>query len=105
MHLNGENLKYHLIDKSCRKWTIRLNINISEKEKLDPRCSYATIQGNIHVYYHNIQTCSPLKHLCQPKSNFIRIIYTKGEPNAHIKNPGHMTKNLSTSLLSTDYAS
>ena len=31
------------------------------KKKIGPKGSYAHTLGNIHVYYHNIQTSSPLK--------------------------------------------
>ena len=44
-------------------------------------------RGNIHVYYHNIQTSSPLKPLGQSKPNFM-----EGVINVYINNPGHMTK-------------
>ena len=47
-----------------------LNINDSEK-KMDLRAHIPTPRGNIHVYYHNIQTSSPLKPLGQLKPNFM----------------------------------
>ena len=49
-------------------------------------------RGNIHEYYHNIQTSSSLKPLGQSKPNFKRIICRKGVINVYINNPGHMTK-------------
>ena len=52
-------------------------INDSEK-KLDPRAHMPPPQGIIHVYYHNIQTSSPLKPLGQLKPNFMRGIYRMG---------------------------
>ena len=70
MPWNGENLKSHLRWKSCRKWVVGLNINDSEK-KMDLRAHMPTPGGNIHVYYHNIQTSSPLKPLGQLKPNFM----------------------------------
>ena len=36
-------------------------------------------RGNIHVYFHNIQTSSPLKPLGQTKPNFKWSIYRMGE--------------------------
>ena len=44
-------------------------------------------RGNIHVYYHKIQTSSPLKPLSQLKPNFM-----DGGTNVYINNLGHMTK-------------
>ena len=44
-------------------------------------------RGNIHVYYHNIQTSSPLRPLGQLKPNFM-----DGGTNVYINNLGHMTK-------------
>ena len=49
-------------------------------------------RGNIHVYFHNIQTSSPLKPLGQSKPNFMQSIYRMGETNVYINNLGHMTK-------------
>ena len=40
--------------------------------------------GSIHVYFHDLQTSSPLKPLGQSKPNFVTNVY--------INNPGHMTK-------------
>ena len=63
MHLNGEKLlKCHLKRKSCRKWEVGLNINDSEKN-WTPGADLPQPRGIIHVYYHNIQTSSPLKRL------------------------------------------
>ena len=55
---------------SCRKWAVGLNINDSEKN-WTPGAHMPPPQGNIHVYYHNIQTSSPLKPLGQLKPNFM----------------------------------
>ena len=50
------------------------NNNDSEK-RLDPCCTpedgLPHSWGSMHVYYHNIQTFSPLKPLGQSKPNFI----------------------------------
>ena len=61
MHLNGELLKCHLKGKSCRKWTVGLNIN--DSEKIDPGANLPLSRGNIRVYYSNIasETVWPVK--------------------------------------------
>ena len=43
---------------SCRKWEVGLNINDSEKN-WTPGAHVPPPRGNIHVYFHNIQTSSP----------------------------------------------
>ena len=45
-------------------------MNDSEK-KMDLRAHMPRPGGNIHVYYHNIQTSSPLKPLGQLRPNFM----------------------------------
>ena len=47
---------------SCRKWAVGLNINDSEKN-WTPGAHLPQPRGIIHVYYHNIQTSSPLNPL------------------------------------------
>ena len=70
MHLNGETFKMSFKVKVCRKWAVGLNINDSEKN-WTPGAHMPPPRGNIHVYYHNIQTSSPLKPVGQSKSNFM----------------------------------
>ena len=53
-------------------------INDSETQ-LAPGAHLPPPRGNIHVYYHSIQTSSSLKPVRQSKSNFIWSIYRKGE--------------------------
>ena len=55
---------------SCRKWAVGLNINDSEK-KWTSGAHMPPPRGSIQVYFHNIQTSSPLKLLGQSKSNFM----------------------------------
>ena len=50
---------------------VGLNINDSEKQKLNPRAHMTPPRSNIHVNYHDIQTSSPLKLLGLLKPNFI----------------------------------
>ena len=50
-------------------------------------------QGNVHIYYNNIQRSFSLKALGHSKPNFIGSIYMKGESMyIFINNPGHMIK-------------
>ena len=72
MHLNGETDKMSFKGTICRKWAVVLNINDSEK-KMDSRVSSAPTPGQytVHVYFHNIQTSSPLKPPGQSKVTLI----------------------------------
>ena len=51
-----------------------------------------TPRGNIHVYYHNIQTSSPLKPLGPIEGKFYVKHRYEGGTNVYINNLGHMTK-------------
>ena len=55
-------LKFHLKRKSCRKCAVGLNIYDSEKTNWSPGTHMPPLQGIIHVYFHNIQTSSLVKH-------------------------------------------
>ena len=55
---------------SYRKWAEGLTIYDSEKN-WTPGANVPPPRGNIHVYFQNIQTSSPLKPLGQSKPNFI----------------------------------
>ena len=74
----GKTFKSHLRWKSCRQWSVGLNLNDSEN-KLDPRAYLAPPRGYINIYYHNIQTSSPLKPLGRLKPNFMWSTYRIGE--------------------------
>ena len=54
---------------SCRKWAVGLNINDSET-KWTPGAHLPPPRGNIHVYYHNIQTSSPPETAWRIKAKF-----------------------------------
>ena len=41
------------------------------KKELDPRAYMPSTRGSIHVYYHNIQTSSPLKPIGHLKSQIL----------------------------------
>ena len=60
------------------KWANGLKVGNSEKI-WTPGVGLPPLQGNIHVYYKNIQRSSSLKPLGQSKPNFIGSIYGKGE--------------------------
>ena len=49
-----------------------IGLNINDSERMDPRVHMPPSRGNIHVhvYFHNIQTSSPLKPLGQSKPDF-----------------------------------
>ena len=49
------------------------------------------LHGNIHVYFHNIQTPT-LKPLGQSKPKFYVKHLEDGVTNVYINNPGNMTK-------------
>ena len=49
-------------------------------------------RGNIHEYYHNIQSSSSLKSLGQSKPNFMWSILRKRECKFYINDYGHVTK-------------
>ena len=49
------------------------------KKKMDLRAHMTTPRGNIHVYYHNIQTSPPLKPHGQLKPNFMVYAADSGE--------------------------
>ena len=53
---------------TARKWEAELNFNDSENN-WTPGAHVP--RGNIHVYFHNIQTSSPLRPLGQSKPNFM----------------------------------
>ena len=68
----GKLLKCHLKGKPCRKWASGLKLCDSEKEKKwIPGVGMPPPQGNIHVYYNNIQRSSSLKPHGQSKPSFI----------------------------------
>ena len=50
---------------------ISKKLGMNHEKKMDLRAHMPTPWGNIHVYYHNIQTSSPLKPLGQLKPNFM----------------------------------
>ena len=56
-------------------------------------------RGYIQVYFHNIETSSPLKPLGQSKPNFMWNILRKRE-KVYINGPGHMTKMVAMAINS-----
>ena len=62
------------------------------KKNWTPGAHLPPPRGNIHVYYHNIQTSSPLKPLGESKPNFyVKHLRNRGI-NVYINYLVHMTK-------------
>ena len=86
----GKTFKMSFKEKVLRKWTVGLNINDSEKN-WTPGAHLPQPWGIIHVYYHNIQTSSPL-NAWPIKAKFHVKHLLNGGINVYINNQGHMTK-------------
>ena len=66
----GKLLKCHLKGNTCRKSANGQDIDYSAK-KWTRAAHLLPLEGNIYVFYHNIQTFTSPKPLGQSKPNFI----------------------------------
>ena len=79
MHLNGEKC----LNVICREKLAgngQMDLRLMILKKLGPQgsvCPHPVANGNIHVYYSDIQRASSLKLLGQSQPNFMRSIVRK----------------------------